>query len=244
MAAHTITMLRITYWINPAIPPLARVPFFFVASLSFIGFLSRQFVSSWIESALISPCLNIVSSMTSISDLNSGKSAYLLRQALNSSNACCSSSAFSDSVMISSPPIVIALLIFPTLLFQLVFQSRLLLGANYLPGFLRPSLRCGRLRYFVCDCEQPVVFVLHQRFIECYQPMIAHRSTSPSISSIAPRPGFISPALLSSSRLCQAAPWFLVDHLGHELTHLLAGNSTSHISSLRRGNLCFPFARC
>src|SRR5262249_35174858 len=128
-----------------------RAPFFFAASLGFVGFLGRHFsfLFDSIESSLIFPCLNIVSSMTSIIERNSGKSAYLLRHALNSSNACCSSSAFSDSVMISSPPIVIALLIFPTLLLQLVFQSRLLFGANFLAGLLRPAFtRKSRQRYF------------------------------------------------------------------------------------------------
>src|SRR5262249_58147533 len=90
--------------------------------------------------------------MTSIIERNSGKSAYLLRHALNSSNACCSSSAFSDSVMISSSPIVIALLIFPTLLLQLIFQSRLLFGANSLAGIPHTILLCHSLGLrFHCD---------------------------------------------------------------------------------------------
>src|SRR5262249_38296657 len=86
--------------------------------------------------------------MTSISEPNSGKSAYLFRHALNSPNACCSSSAFSDSVMISSPPIVIALLIFPTLLcfFYSWFSIRLLFGANFLTGLLHASCLCPARR--------------------------------------------------------------------------------------------------
>src|SRR5262249_53892930 len=70
----------------------------------------------------------------------SGRSAYLLRHALNSPNACCSSSAFSDSVMISSPPIVIALLIFPTLLCfsQLVFHLCYCWGLLFLLAFFSP----------------------------------------------------------------------------------------------------------
>src|SRR5262249_29228909 len=110
--------------------------------------VSRHFVSGSIESSLISLCLNIVSSMTSISEPNSGKSAYLFRHALNSPNACCSSSAFSDSVMISSPPIVIALLIFPTLLcfFSSWFSTPFLSEANSLYGPPSPHYLCPARR--------------------------------------------------------------------------------------------------
>src|SRR5262249_5311196 len=84
--------------------------------------------------------------MTSIIDPSSGTSVYLLRHALSSPNACCRSSAFSDSVMTSSSPIVIVVLIFPTLLLQLVFQSRLFFGADFLAGFLHASCLCPARR--------------------------------------------------------------------------------------------------